>query len=124
MSKNGSLMTHHIKPANIHENGGVKGEETVEIAPKFEKILHQTYINMSPGQMFVFKKVIFFDSRDKKWTSRRISKLRRAIIAGNMSPQNAVLADLIDNNQLQSFVELSMMMMYRFMFLHPMRQPF
>ncbi|MFQ5662000.1 MAG: hypothetical protein ACE5F2_01980 [Candidatus Paceibacteria bacterium] len=122
MSKNASLITHHIFPANIHENGGEKGKETVDMYPKLEKELHKIYVNMSPGQMFVFKKVIFFDQRKKKWTSRRISRLRRAIIEGRMSPQNKILADLIDNNQLQPFVELSMMIIYRSIFSSNKRQ--
>ena len=99
MSKNGSLITHHIFPANIHENGGKKGEETVDMYPKLEKFLHQNFINMSPGKIFVFFKIIFFDQRKKKWTSRRLSRLRKAIIAGDMSPQNVLLADLVNNNK-------------------------
>lgn len=122
MPKNGSLVAHHIKPANIHQNGGKKGEDTVDIYTGFEKNLHQMYVNMSLGRMFVFKKVIFVDSKHKKWTKRRISRLRRAIIEGRMSPQNKILADLIDNNQLQPFVELSMMIIYRSIFSSNKRQ--
>lgn len=122
MSKNHGLVTHHIFPANIHKNGGKKGEETVDMCPRLEKIFHQVFVNMSPGQMFVFKKVIFFDQREKKWTKRRISRLRRAIIEGKMSPQNKILSDLIDSNQLQLFIELNIMMMYRLMFLPQKRQ--
>lgn len=112
MAKDRNLITHHIKPANVHQNGGKKGKETVEIDPRFEKNLHRIYVNMSPGRMFVFTKVIFVDNKDRKWTRRRINRLRKAIIKGEMSPQNKILADLIDNNQLQLFIELSMTMMY------------
>lgn len=121
MSKNHGLITHHIFPANIHKNGGKKGGETVDICPKFEKMFHQVFGNMSPGQMFVFKKVLLFDQREKKWTKRRIGRLRMAIIEGNMSPENRILSDLIDSNQLETFIELTTMM-YIFMMSFPKRQ--